>query len=87
MNKEALAWGGNGLAIILTTIQTNVIFQYISLFLTILATLLSVIISCYNLIQKVKNQEKIDQKDVSKLLEELKEAQEKIKDLEDKQNE
>ncbi len=87
MNKEALAWGGNGLAIILTTIQSNIIFQYISLFLTILATLLSVIISCYNLVQKIKKQEKIDQKDVSKLLEDLKEAQEKIKDLEDKQNE
>ena len=46
MNKEPLAWIGNGIGIVLTTVQTNPIFQYLSLILTILATLLSIVISC-----------------------------------------
>lgn len=82
MNKEPLAWLGNGIGIVLTTIQTNAVFQYISLFLTIFATLLSIVISCWNFIQKVKNHEKIEEHDVKKLLEELEEANEKIKELE-----
>ena len=86
MNKEPLAWIGNGVGIVLTTIQSNAIFQYISLFLTIFATLLSIVISCMNIYRKFKNKEKIEEKDVKQLLEELEEANNKIKELEN-QNE
>lgn len=87
MNKEPLSWIGNGVGLVLTALQTNVIFQYISLFLTILATLVSLILSCYNLYQKVKKGQEIDQKDIQKLLGELEEANNKIKELEEEANE
>lgn len=87
MNKEPLSWIGNGVGLVLTALQTNVVFQYISLFLTIFATLVSLILSCYNLYQKVKKGHEIEQKDIQKLLGELEEANNKIKELEKEANE
>ena len=79
--NEKWAWLGNGLGIILTAVQTNVVFQYISLFLTIFATLLSIVISCITIYKKFKNGEKITQKDIEDLQRQLEEANEKIKEM------
>lgn len=83
MNKEFFAWCGNGLGVILTAVQTNPIFQYLSLILTIMATLLSVVISCMTIWQKFKNREKLSEQDIQNLVEQLNEANEKIKELEE----
>lgn len=88
MNKiEAWAWGSNGIGVILTTIQTNQIFQLLSLILTILATLTSLIISCITLYQKFKNGEKIGVDELKKLQKELEEANQKIQDLQNNKEE
>ena len=79
--NEKWAWIGNGLGMILTAVQTNVIFQYISLFLTILATLLSIVISFMTIYRKFKNGDKITQKDIEELQKQLEEANEKIKQM------
>lgn len=83
MNKEFFAWCGNGLGVILTAVQTNPIFQYLSLILTIIATLLSVVISCITIWQKIKNREKLSEQDIQNLIEQLNEANERIKELEE----
>lgn len=81
--KEKISWFGNCGAAIFTIIQTNQIFQIVSLILTCIATLLSICITFYNLYKKIK-EGKLQASDLEKAKEEI----EKLKnELEGKNNE
>ena len=81
--KEKISWLGNCGAAIFTIIQTNQIFQIVSLILTCIATLLSICITFYNLYKKIK-EGKLQASDLEKAKEEI----EKLKnELEGKNNE
>lgn len=81
--KEKISWLANGGGVIFTIIQTNQIFQIVSLILTCIATLLSISITIYNLVKKAK-EGNLSASDLEKAKEEI----EKLKEqLGEKQNE
>ena len=81
--NEKISWLANGGGVIFTIIQTNQIFQIVSLILTCIATLLSITITIYNLVKKAK-EGKLSVDDLEKAKEEI----EKLKEqLGEKQNE
>lgn len=57
-NNQGFAYLGDAVAVVFTAIQTDAVFQYISLGLTILATLCSIIISLLQLMKWWKNAKK-----------------------------
>ena len=75
--KEKFAWIGNAGGVIFTAIQTNEIFQIISLILTCVATLLSISITIYNLVKKAK-QGKLEEDDLKKALDEINHLKEQL---------
>ena len=81
--KEKIAWIANGGGMFLTIIQTNQIFQIVSLILTCIATALSIGITLYNLFKKAK-EGNLEASDLEKAKEEI----EKLKEqLQEKENE
>ena len=76
--KEKFAWIGNAGGAIFTVLQTNEIFQIISLILTCVATLLSISITIYNLVKKAK-QGKLEAQDLQDALDEVQELKEQLK--------
>ena len=76
MKNEGYNYLADAVAIIMTAVQTDRIFQYISLGLTILATALSVLLSLVKLIKWWKDAKK----DGKITKEELDEAESIIKD-------
>lgn len=77
-NKELASWILNGFGVIGTAIQTESIFRIISLILTIIATLLSILISCYTWYKKAKSDGKITPEELEELKKKLEEEKEKI---------
>lgn len=75
--KEKFAWIGNAGGVIFTAIQTNEVFQIISLILTCIATLLSIGITLYNIIKKAK-QGKLETQDLQDALDEIQELKEQL---------
>ena len=57
-NNQGLAYIGDAVAVVFTAMQTDAVFQYISLGLTILATLCSIAISMLQLWKWWKNAKK-----------------------------
>ena len=76
--KEKFAWIGNIGGAFFTILQTNEIFQIISLILTCVATLLSISITIYNLIKKAK-QGKIEAQDLQDALDQIEELKNQLK--------
>lgn len=77
-NRE---WIGTGISAILTIVQTNEIFQIISLVLTILTTLLTFIFTIYKWIKMSKEDGKIDEDEIKQgieIVEDFKESLDKI---------
>lgn len=74
---ERFSWIGNIGAIVFTAVQSNEIFQIISLILTCIATLLSISITIYNLVKKAK-QGKFEVSDLEKAKEEIEKLKEEI---------
>lgn len=78
MKNNGYAYIGDGIAVICTALQTDAVFQYISLGLTILATLFSIIISLVQLInwwKKAKADGKITEEEINdglKIIEDIK---------------
>lgn len=81
--NEKISWLANGGGVIFTIIQTNQIFQIVSLILTCIATLLSITITIYNLVKKAKAG-KLSVDDLEKAKEEIERLKEQ---LGEKQNE
>jgi len=57
-NNQGFAYLGDAVAIVFTAIQTDAVFQYISLGLTIFATICSISISLLQLVKWWKNAKK-----------------------------
>ena len=74
-------WIGTGISAILTIVQTNEVFQIISLVLTILTTLLTFIFTIYKWIKISKEDGKIDEDEIKQgieIVEDFKESLDKI---------
>lgn len=74
-------WIGSGISAILTIVQTNEVFQIISLVLTILTTLLTFIFTIYKWIKMSKEDGKIDENEIKQgieIVEDFKESLDKI---------
>ena len=77
-NRE---WIGTGISAVLTIVQTNEVFQIISLVLTILTTLLTFIFTIYKWIKLSKEDGKIDEDEIKQgieIVEDFKESPDKI---------
>lgn len=83
-------WIGTGISAILTIVQTNEIFQIISLVLTIITTLLTFIFTIYKWIKLSKEDGKIDEDEIKQgieIVEDFKESLDKIsEEFDDKEN-
>lgn len=74
-------WLGTGISAILTIVQTNEVFQIISLVLTIITTLLTFIFTIYKWIKLSKEDGKIDEDEIKQgieIVEDFKESLDKI---------
>lgn len=71
MKNDNLSYLGNSFALILTAIQTNEIYQTISLILTILATLLSIAYTIYKWYKKASADGKITAEEIDELKNDL----------------
>ena len=69
--KDAFSWSGTAFGTILTAIQTNEVFQYISLGLTILSTLVAIAYTIYNWWRKAKEDGKITKEEVDDLVDDI----------------
>lgn len=77
-NKEIIAWILNGLGVVGTAIQTEAVFRVISLILTIIATLLSIGITCWSWWLKAKKDGKLTPEELEELKKKLEEEKERI---------
>ena len=81
--KEKLSWLSNCGAAFFTIIQTNQIFQLISLILTCIAVFLSICITLYNLYKKLK-EGKLKTSDLIEAKKEVEDAKKEIEELKEK---
>ena len=83
-------WLGTGISAVLTIVQTNEVFQIISLVLTIITTLLTFIFTIYKWIKLSKEDGKIDEDEIKQgieIVEDFKESLDKIsEEFDDKEN-
>lgn len=77
-NNEVVAWVLNGIGAIGTALQTEAVFRIISLILTIIATLLSIAITCWTWYKKAKKDGKITPEELEELKNKLEEEKNKI---------
>lgn len=84
MNKNPAEWICCALASVLTVVQTNEIFQLVSLILTCIATVLAIAFTIYKWVKKAKADGKIDAEEVEELAEIIKDGAESIKEVSDK---
>lgn len=75
--NEKFSWIGNVGGVVFTIVQTQQVFQIISLILTCIATLFSLGITLYNLYKKAK-QGKFEASDLEKAKEEIEKLKEQI---------
>lgn len=68
MMKNNFGWLGCGVATALTVVQTNEIFQIISLILTCIATLLTIAYNIYRWYKKATQDGKIDLDEIDELI-------------------
>lgn len=76
-DKNIFGYIGSGISWILTGLQTNEIFEYINLFLSILISVITLSITIYNVVKKAKENKKIEKED----LEQIKKDVENIQDV------
>lgn len=77
--REKISWLSNCGAAFFTIIQTNQIFQLISLILTCIAVFLSICITLYNLYKKLK-EGKLEVSDIEKAKEEIEKLKEQLEE-------
>lgn len=69
--KDAFSWSGTLFGGIFTAIQTNEIFQYISLAITILSTILAMAFTIWNWWKKAHEDGKITKEEVDDLVDDI----------------
>ena len=80
-NKDFLDWIGCGLASIFTAIQTQEVFQIISLILTCLATAVTIAYSVWKWYKNASKDGKLDEKELKEGIDILQHAIDDIKEL------
>ena len=80
-SKEFLDWIGCGFATILTAIQTQQVFQIISLVLTCLATAITIAYTVWKWYKNAMKDGKIDEKEIKEGIEILSDAAKDVKEL------
>lgn len=83
-NNDFLSWSGSALGTILTAIQTNEVFQYISLGLTILSTLVAIAFTIYKWWKKANEDGKITPEEIDELGKDIKDSMEKGENKDEK---
>ena len=86
-NKNIISYIGSALGGIFTIVQSNEIFQLISLILTIISVLVSVAFSIYKRIIMATKDGKIDEEEVDELKNILEENAKDLSGKEEKHNE
>ena len=86
-NKNIISYIGSALGGIFTIVQSNEIFQLISLILTIISVLVSVAFSIYKRIIMATKDGKIDEEEVGELKNILDDHAKNLSDQEEKHNE
>lgn len=79
-SKEFASYGSNIIAMIFTAVQPDEILQYVSLGLTIIATLFSIGFTIYNWYSKASKDGKITKEEVDELVNDLKDDIKKDKE-------
>lgn len=69
--KDAFSWSGTIFGTILTAIQTNEVFQYISLGLTILSTIVAIAFTIWKWWKKAHEDGKITQEEIDDLVDDI----------------
>jgi len=83
---DFLNWLGCGFGTVLTAVQTNQIFQTISLILTCIATALTIAYTVWKWWKKASADGKIDEEEVKELINIVDDSKEKIENIGDKKN-
>lgn len=84
MKHDYLSWTGSVFGTILTAIQSDQIFQYISLALTILSTLIAISYTIWKWWRKAKEDGKIDEEEVKDLVDQIDDIVKKGEDKDEK---
>lgn len=84
MKHDYLSWIGSVFGTILTAIQSDQIFQYISLGLTILSTLIAISYTIWKWWRKAKEDGKIDEEEVKDLVDQIDDVVKKGEDKDEK---
>lgn len=84
MKHDYLSWVGSVFGTILTAVQSDQIFQYISLALTILSTLIAILYTIWKWWRKAKEDGKIDEEEVKDLVDQIDDVVKKGEDKDEK---
>ena len=84
MKHDYLSWVGSVFGTILTAVQSDQIFQYISLALTILSTLVAIAYTIWKWWRKAKEDGKIDEEEVKDLVDQIDDVVKKGEDKDEK---
>lgn len=84
MKHDYLSWIGSVFGTILTAVQSDQIFQYISLALTILSTLIAILYTIWKWWRKAKEDGKIDEEEVKDLVDQIDDVVKKGEDKDEK---
>ena len=79
-HNDFLSWIGTAFGGILTALQTDAVFQYISLALTILSTLVAIAFTIWKWWKKASEDGKITKEEIEELEDDLKEHIDKKED-------
>ena len=80
-NRDFLDWIGCGIGSILTAVQTQQVFQIVSLVLTCIATALTIAYTIWKWWKNAKKDGKIDEKEIKEGIDILKNAAKDVKEL------
>ena len=72
MKKDFISWTGTAFGTILTALQTDQVFQYISLGLTILSTLVAIAYTIWKWWKKAKSDGEVTPDEVNELVDDVK---------------
>ena len=84
MHNKFLDWIGCGTGVVLTAVQTNQIFQTISLILTCIATLMTIAYNIYRFYKKVTADKKITPEEIKEGIDLVNDSIDKIEALSNK---
>lgn len=80
-SRDFLDWIGCGFATILTAVQTQEVFQIISLILTCIATGLTIAFTIYKWFKNAMKDKKLDEKEIKEGIDIINDSIDKIKEL------